>query len=88
MSLAVGGIVAFLYARGITLHNVSPAEVKHLVREKGEVEKIEVQKYAESVFGNFTSHLNKGQTEHVADAAGALLAGLKKYHGHQTQPSR
>lgn len=80
MGLSVGGVSGFLFARGIKIFNVTPLDVKHLVRPKGEVEKNEVQKYAEQCFGNFLGNFNKGQAEHIADAAGALLAGIRKYY--------
>lgn len=80
MGLAIGGVLGLLYARNVQVRNITPLEVKRLVRAKGEVDKAEVQQYAESKFGKFTEHLTQGRAEHIADAAGALLAGLRKYY--------
>lgn len=79
MCLAAGCLVSFMYTRGYGLKSVTPYDVKRLVRKSGATDKSEVEAVVVRVFGTrFLSGFTKGKSEHIADAAGALLAGLQR----------
>lgn len=69
MALAVVSTVCAL--RGVSLHTIQPSETKKLVGAKGngKIDKVLVQNFIEKIQPGFLSAFNKGQREHVADAA-------------------
>lgn len=78
MGMSVGTIVTFCGVGRLPLFPVSPLEVKRVVSTSGAVSKESVIRTAISIFGSSFLPSRKSQHEHVADAAIALIAFLKR----------
>lgn len=71
MGMALAVVSAVCALRGVSLHTIQPSETKKLVGAKGngKIDKVLVQNFIEKIQPGFLSAFNKGQREHVADAA-------------------
>jgi len=80
MAMSLSVVASVAECCGVSLYSVTPLDVKRLVSRKCAVDKKQVQKFVESIYGKGRLPLGK-KREHVADALGALEVYLRSRKG-------